>query len=107
MTRISRVNNFSTKMYIELFILSIWMPFCHPTWDINLADEVCRASGFPSAQAAYYEVVGVGNYTCALNLKRNKTPCVVLDSCNKTNRAVASCKGKCKELFELLYASVQ
>jgi len=46
-----------------------------------------------SAEAAYFEVSGNGNYTCAVNLKRKTTPCADLEGCSKTNKAVAVCKG--------------
>jgi len=59
-----------------------------------------------SAEAAYFEVSGNGNYTCAVNLKRKTTPCADLEGCSKTNKAVAVCKGKSKELFELLYVNM-
>ncbi|KAL9965201.1 hypothetical protein ACROYT_G028971 [Oculina patagonica] len=84
------------KVKLEINIAKTWEPFCDPAWDINMAHEVCRIQGFPSAEAALEGNKNVDNDSCVLNPGHNKT-CDTFEreistSCNNTNEAVAVCK---------------
>lgn len=97
--RFSPVNKFGAKVSLEIYTNTSWRSFCHPTWDINLANEVCKAYGFPKADAVLNEAYSGHNDSRAVILKSNKTACDGLNShmfsrCDNVNRAVAVCKGK-------------
>ena len=95
--RILDVTGFWTKAKLETNVSETWKPFCHSAWDINMAYEVCRIQGFPSAEAALQGDKHVENDSCVFNEEKNET-CDFFDreisrNCNLTNEAVAVCRG--------------
>ena len=96
--RVSPVKKFGAKVGLEVHTNTNWKPFCHPTWDINLANEVCKAYGFPKADATADDAYSGHNDSCAVTLKSNKTTCDglnidMLPRCDNVNRTGAVCKG--------------
>ncbi|XP_078380631.1 fibroblast growth factor receptor 1-like isoform X2 [Oculina patagonica] len=94
--RISHLADFWAKVKLEIKLTRTWKPLCHPAWNINMAHEVCRIQGFPSAEAALEGDKNVDNGPCDSIQEYNKT-CEVLQremqsSCYNINEAVAVCK---------------
>ena len=92
------VSNFSALIKLELKTSTAWKRFCHPTWDINLAHEVCRAYNFTSADEVYYE--GQELDGCAMISRSKKmthnSSNNMLHLCENFQIAAAVCKGTSK-----------
>ena len=86
------------KLQLQVKLPTGWKVFCHPTWDMNLADQMCRSFGFQSAQAEFEGNSSVTNDTCSEYLGFNKTICgdfetLISTTCTELNKATAVCKG--------------